>query len=77
MAYLSGVDSIKFSDVAEAYFQEQLDRQILWILKAIPELIDELKLNDFDVNKIKIVFKSQITSFQMFCFYKLFITEIC
>lgn len=37
---LSAVDSHKFSDVAEAYFSEQLDRQVLWILKAVPELLD-------------------------------------
>lgn len=46
-------------------------------MKAVPELIDELVKKDVDQNKIKVVFKSQITSFQMFCFYKLFITEIC
>ena len=77
LAFVTGIDSIRFADVAEAYFHEQLDRQILWILKAVPELIDELVKKDVDQNKIKVVFKSQMTSFQMFCFYKLFITEIC
>ena len=42
LAFLTAIDSIKFSDVAEHYFSEQLDRQVLWILKAVPELIDEL-----------------------------------
>lgn len=41
LAMLTAVDTHKFSDVAEAYFTEQLDRQVLWILKAIPELLDE------------------------------------
>ena len=36
LSTLSVVDSHKFSDVAEAYFSEQLDRQVLWILKAVP-----------------------------------------
>jgi hypothetical protein len=39
LAMLSAVDSHKFSDVAEAYFMEQLDRQVLWILKTVPELV--------------------------------------
>lgn len=41
LAVLSAVDSYKFSDVVEAYFSEQLDRQVLWILKQIPELVNE------------------------------------
>lgn len=73
MAILSAVDSHKFSDVAEAYFQEQLDRQVLWILKAVPELLDESIQEDVDKERAKVVFKSQMTSFHIFCFYKLFI----
>jgi hypothetical protein len=38
LAILSVSDSHKFSDIVEAYFFEQLDRQVLWILKAVPEL---------------------------------------
>lgn len=38
LAVLSAVDSHKFADIVEAYFSEQLDRQVLWILKQIPEL---------------------------------------
>ena len=41
LAYLSVLDSHKFADVAETYFLEQLDRQVLWILKAVPELLDD------------------------------------
>ncbi len=77
MAILSVVDSHKFSDVAEAYFQEQLDRQVLWILKAVPELLDESIQEDVDKERARVVFKSQMTSFHIFCFYKLFIGEIC
>lgn len=36
---LSASDSHKFKDIAEAYFNEQLDRQVFWILKSIPELL--------------------------------------
>ena len=41
LALLSAVDSHKFKEIASAYFSEQLDRQVLWILKAVPELLDE------------------------------------
>jgi hypothetical protein len=41
LAILSAVDSHKFQDIVEPYFTEQLDRQVLWILKAVPDLLDE------------------------------------
>jgi hypothetical protein len=31
-------DSVKFSDLLDAYLEEQLDRQAFWILRLIPEL---------------------------------------
>lgn len=77
LAMISGIDSHKFSDVVEAYFSEQLDRQVLWILKAVPELLDESIQEDVDKERAKVVFKSQMTSFHMFCFYRLFIGDIC
>lgn len=77
LALLTGVDSHKFKEIASAYFNEQLDRQVLWILKAVPELLNETMEEEADANRAKIVFRSQMTSFQMFCFYKLFISEVC
>ena len=77
LANLSAVDSHKFSDIVDAYFNEQLDRQVLWILKAVPELLDESIQEDVDKERAKVVFKSQMTSFHMFCFYRLFVSEIC
>lgn len=40
MAKASVVDKFKFEELAETYFAEQLDRQVLWILKAVPELLN-------------------------------------
>ena len=74
---LTAVDCHKFKEIASAYFHEQLDRQVLWILKAVPELLNESMEEEADINRAKIVFRSQITSFQMFCFYRLFIGEVC
>lgn len=77
LAILSATDSFKFKEVAEQYFLEQLDRQVFWILKAVPELISESLEDQADKKRTEIVFKSQMTSFHIFCFYKLFITEVC
>jgi aminoglycoside phosphotransferase (APT) family kinase protein len=40
LAKVSAIDKFKFDEVSEAYFNEQLDRQVLWILKAVPELLN-------------------------------------
>jgi len=54
-----------------------LDRQVLWILKAVPELLNEKMKEQADKVRSTTVFKTQMTSFHMFCFYKLFITKVC
>lgn len=72
----SVTDKFKFSDVAQAYFAELMDRQILWILLAIPELVNE-ENGKIDENKVNIAFKAKTTSFQMMCFNKLFLSEVC
>lgn len=81
LALLSGTDKRKFSDIVESYFSEQLDRQVLWILKSVPELVqepkDEEERKNLEQHRAELVFKTQTTSFQIFCFYKLFLTEIC
>lgn len=41
LAKASAVDKFKFKELVESYFAEQLDRQVLWILKAVPELLNE------------------------------------
>lgn len=74
---MSVCDSYKFRDVAEKYFFEQLDRQVFWILKKFPELISASLEEYADKKRSELVFKTQMTSFHIFCFYKLFITFVC
>lgn len=38
LSYVSVSQKFKFDDILPAYLDEQLDRQVFWILKAIPEL---------------------------------------
>ena len=77
LAMIAASDSHKFSDIAEKYFSEQLDRQVFWILKSIPELLSSSLEEHADKMRSQIVFKSQMTSFHIFCFNKLFVTTIC
>ena len=77
LAMVSATDSHKFKDIVEKYFSEQLDRQVFWILKSIPELISSSLEENADKMRSQIVFKSQMTSFHILCFNKLFITTVC
>lgn len=77
LAKASAVDKFKFDELSETYFAEQLDRQVLWILKAVPELLNSKMQEQADKLRSTTVFKTQMTSFHMLCFYKLFITTIC
>jgi hypothetical protein len=48
----------QFHDVIMAYAQEQLDRQVFWLLKEIPELGDEkLKGKILPEQRVRISFK--------------------
>lgn len=76
-AYLAVNNKYTFSQIAETYFHEQLDRQVFWILKSVPELLSDSLEEQADKLRAQIVFKSQMTSFYMFCFYKVFISNIC
>ena len=77
LAMISVTDDFKFADIANEYFMEQLDRQVFWILKSVPELVSSSLEESADKVRSKLVFKSQMTSFHILCFYKLFITSIC
>ena len=77
LAMLSVTDSHKFKDIAEKYFEEQLDRQVFWILNKIPELLSSSLEEHADKMRSEIVFKTQMTSFHIFCMYKLFISTVC
>jgi hypothetical protein len=77
LALVSVIDSHKYKDIAEAYFAEQLDRQVFWILKSVPELLSSSLEEHADKLRSEAVFKTQMTSFHIFCFYKLFLTTVC
>lgn len=76
LAYLCVSDSYSFDDLSEAYFLEQLDRQVFWIMKSVPELVSDALEETADRSRAAKVFETQMTGFHMFCFYKLFITSV-
>lgn len=58
-----------FNDIIEAYFEEQLDRQVFWILNKIPELEDDSNTMVIDANRVEVTFTSQIISYRLTMFY--------
>lgn len=58
-----------FNDIIEAYFEEQLDRQVFWILNKIPELEDDSNTMVIDANRVEVTFASQIISYRLTMFY--------
>eukprot|EP01016_Furgasonia_blochmanni_P017442 TRINITY_DN2022_c0_g2_i2.p1 TRINITY_DN2022_c0_g2~~TRINITY_DN2022_c0_g2_i2.p1 ORF type:complete len:1150 (+),score=280.83 TRINITY_DN2022_c0_g2_i2:75-3524(+) len=57
----------KFEDVGEAYVSEQLDRQVFWILKSIPELVENDADPEVNRQRAQVTFKNEIVSYQILC----------
>lgn len=74
--YLLVSKKYKFMDVAPHYLSEQLDRQVLWIIKNVPELVDEKKASELTEERAKLTFTCELVSYHMLCFWKMYITEI-
>ena len=60
----------KFEDVIAAYTEEQLDRQVFWLLKKFPEIEGQGKQSILDDDKLKAFFTGQNVSYRLTCFYK-------
>lgn len=56
----------KCQQILQTYFDEQLDRQVFWLLQAVPELGDESFDKDFGEQRAQHTFKVQSTSYQIF-----------
>lgn len=57
------------NDIIEPYFEEQLDRQVFWILNKIPELEDDSNTQVIDKNRTEVTFISQIIGYRLTMFY--------
>lgn len=71
LVYTLFSEKYTFSDVSQAYFEEQLDRQVFWILLKIPELDDTKNYGNviLDDNRVEITFMSQIISYLLVIFF--------
>ena len=69
MVYLLFSEVYKFEDVIKFVNEEQLDRQVFWILKKIPELEDDSGTIAVDENRVRVTFNSQIMGYLLVCFY--------
>ena len=63
----------KLIDILPTYFDEQLDRQVFWLLKSIPDLEDES--TDTDLNRVNVSFKLESTSYQILSFFSMIIKK--
>lgn len=69
MVYLLFSEKYQFKDVVQSLNDEQLDRQVFWILKKIPELEDDSGTIAVDENRVRVTFNSQIMGYLLVCFY--------
>jgi ubiquitin-protein ligase len=76
MVYLLFSEKYQFKDIINAYNEEQLDRQVFWILKKIPELEDDTGTFSVDENRVRVTFMSQVIGYMLVCFYNDYIKII-
>jgi Ran GTPase-activating protein (RanGAP) involved in mRNA processing and transport len=71
LVYTLFSEKYSFKDVVNGYFDEQLDRQVFWILLKIPELDDDKNYGtlQLDDSRVEITFQSQVVSYHMVVFY--------
>ena len=69
-------NKFKSEDLIETYFNEQLDRQVFWLLQQVPELGQEQFEKNFGEQRTKYTFKIQSTSYQIFALSLMLIKEI-
>ena len=66
----------KIEDVLPFYIEEQMDRQIFWILQEIPAFEQLVNKAELDNDRAKICFKCGIVGYQLLLFYYYFIKKI-
>lgn len=69
-------NKFKIDDLIEPYFNEQLDRQVFWLLQQVPELGEDQFEKNFGEQRSKYTFKIQSTSYQIFALSVMLIREI-
>ena len=73
---LMTISDKKIEDLLPFYIEEQMDRQIFWILQEIPAFEDLVNKSELDNDRAKICFKCGIIGYQLLLFYYYFIKKI-
>jgi len=66
----------KIEELLPSYIEEQMDRQIFWILQEIPEFEDLIDKAEVDDIRAKVCFKCGITGQQLLLFYYYLMNKI-
>ncbi len=66
----------KIEELLPSYIEEQMDRQIFWILQEIPEFEKLINSSEVDDIRAKICFKCGLTGQQLLLFYYYFMNKI-
>ena len=70
------ISDYKIEDLLPSYISEQLDRQIFWILKELPQLEELINSSDIDDIRAKVCFKAAITGQQLLLLYYYLLKKI-
>lgn len=78
LIYLTLTDKYHWEDIKDAFLEEQMDRQIFWILKQFPEMEkdEEKKKLEFTQEKIEASFKATEVGFRIVMFLKAFNSDL-
>jgi len=66
----------KWSDIIGSYLEEQMDRQVFWMIKDIPELENMTNDTEFDDDRVNASFKSTLVGYHLTLFYSVFIGKV-
>ena len=67
---------LKWSDIVGPFLEEQMDRQVFWIVKDIPELEKMENDTEIDDDRINVSFRSTIVGFHLTLFFAAFINKV-
>lgn len=66
----------KWPDLMGQYLEEQMDRQVFWIVKDIPEMEKMENDTEIDDDRINVSFRSTMVGYHLTLFYSVFLTSV-
>eukprot|EP00831_Metopus_contortus_P031985 TRINITY_DN25959_c0_g1_i1.p1 TRINITY_DN25959_c0_g1~~TRINITY_DN25959_c0_g1_i1.p1 ORF type:complete len:1431 (-),score=259.64 TRINITY_DN25959_c0_g1_i1:38-4204(-) len=75
LSFLTVSKKYKWSDLMLPYLEEQMDRQVFWIVKDIPEMETMKDDSEIDDERINVSFQATMVGFHLTLFYSVFISK--